>query len=204
MVLARDLAERQLKLTNDRFLLTGKQTDLAEKQHGLLRLQFYAEHRPRLVLKEVYFARADDFSTLVYELANTGGSKAKITGGFVAIDLVSNFRQFKAMAGYSLGRAFSAEINDGWVEPFTIGVPSPVQYRVTHPSGIFGAPALDSPSAMPEGIPESGVYFFGMLSYADGRGEEFGTVRGAVFRRKWDAQSGSFQRTEGPDHEYAD
>jgi hypothetical protein len=86
MALARNLAERQLDLAEKRFLLTGRQCDLAEKQHGLQRLQYIAEHRPRIRVRSIGLARSP--AGLLFQgernvkgglvLVNAGASDAKI------------------------------------------------------------------------------------------------------------------------------
>ena len=53
-----DLAELQHDLTEKQFLLAGRQCDLAEKQYGLQRLQFLAEHRPRIKIRSVGLSKA--------------------------------------------------------------------------------------------------------------------------------------------------
>ena len=178
--------------------IQGLQADIAKKQHGLGRVQFFADHRPRVVLKDVFFSAAGRFDTLTFELANIGGSEAKVTGGFVAIGFVTDHRRFKSMAEGSLDSVDSANLQAGELRQFDRAVPSDVQYHMRFPNA---ARILNVDNPRP---PLGKLYFFGSLLYVDGRGEEFGIVRMSVFRREWRPEEGAFCRTNNPDHEYAD
>jgi hypothetical protein len=85
MALARALTEKTLDLEERQFLLAGKQTDLAEKQHGLQREQYLAEHRPRLRIRSVGVvqpigrnALSDQILRGSLVLVNIGASEATI------------------------------------------------------------------------------------------------------------------------------
>jgi hypothetical protein len=193
------LVTQQTDLTERQFLLTGLQADILEKQKEIQRSQFFAAHRPKIVVKEVFFATDDNARALIYELANIGGSVGKITGGFVAVDELPDPdpRRFKTASGGALGELIGAEIKEGQVRHFSLTVPSNVGFSIMFPQSRRIRDA-DNPE------PRGEIYFFGMLSYVDARGEEFGTVRASVFRRQWNFENGIFRRTGNPDHEYAD
>jgi hypothetical protein len=175
-----------------------KQLDIISIQKDISRLQFFADHRPKLIVRDVFFSKPGQFDVLIFELANAGGSVARIIGGFVAVNFVSDQRQFKSPDGGSLCSILQAEIKDGQLRPFSVAVPDDVQFRLRWPESSR-LRSLDD--TMP---PAGDIYFFGILAYVDGRGEEYGTTRMSVFRRKWDKSEVAFCRTGGPDHEYAD
>jgi hypothetical protein len=177
--------------------IQGLQADITVKQHGVGLQQFFAEHRPRVVLKDVFFSAEGEFGTVTFELANIGGSEARVTGGFVAIGFVTDQRQFKSMTEGSLDSVDRARLEAGELRQFARDVPHEVQYHMRFPNA---ARMRDPGNPKPLGK----LYFFGSLLYVDGRGEEFGTVRMSVFRREWHPEEGAFCRTNNPDHEYAD
>ena len=197
------LAEKQLDLSEKQFLLTAKQADLSEKQHGLAREQFFAQHRPRLLLKDVFFERGQ-LERLTFELVNVGGSNAYIVGGFVAMGFVDDPRQFKDSREVDLDDLMNAQFSAGQLRQFSRPVPDEVQKQLTKMNMEDMFPDsqkivnLDSPNA--GGRP---VFFFGSILYADGRGEEFGVTRLSVMRRRLTKHL-TFERTGVPDHEYAD
>lgn len=188
------------------FAMLAQQVDTMEKQKGILREQFFAEHRPRLVLKDVYFSSAGDFNEVTFEFANVGGGTAIVTGGFIAFDFISDPRQFKNSDGRSLAPLDKRGFADGRPWPFAIRLDDKTQrglrYLITPPTyDVQTSVAVhEDPSAKPIGP----FYFFGIVYYTDGRGEEFGVTRASVFRRVWRPDTRSFHRTGDPDHEYAD
>ena len=190
-------ARRAATAAENQTNIIGLQTDILEKQKDIQRIQFFAEYRPRLSVRDVFFPQAD-FENLMFELTNTGGSPATVTGGFVAVDFVSDPLQFKIPSGFALGPILGTEIKDGQLCPFTIEVPPNVRLHLRFP-GLARIRIADNPQP-----PLGDLYFFGVLSYTDGRGAEFGANRITVFRRRWDGDERAFYRTIGPDKEYAD
>jgi hypothetical protein len=77
---SQDLAEKQ-------FLLEGRRADLAEKQHGLLRLQFLATNRPELVIREVFWTKllADGTDVVSFTLINRGQSRGRVVEGAIEV-----------------------------------------------------------------------------------------------------------------------
>jgi hypothetical protein len=55
---ANTLGEKNFDLAEKQFLLAGQECDLAGKQHGLQRLQWLAEHRPRIRIRSVAITHA--------------------------------------------------------------------------------------------------------------------------------------------------
>jgi len=188
------------------FAILAQQADTMEKQKGILREQFFAEHRPKLVLKDVYFSSADDFKEVTFEFANVGGGMAIVTGGFIAFDFIDDPRQFKNPTGRSLAPLDKRGFADGRPWPFAVRLNDKTQrslrYLITPPTyNVQTAMTVhEDPAAKPRGP----FYFFGVVYYTDGRGEEFGVTRASVFRRVWRPDTASFHRTGDPDHEYAD
>ena len=194
--LAADLAGKQMALS-------GRQTDLAEKQHGLGREQFFATHRPRLVLKDVFF----DEDNLVFELVNIGGSDAKIVGGFVVLAFVSDERRFKDAREGNRQGLDGAVFSAGQLRQFKGDVPAAIRDQLTRMATLAHFPdAARIRNADNPAPPMQDIYFFGAIQYVDGRGEEFGVTRLSAFRRLYviDGPLGGFKRTGNPDHEYAD
>jgi hypothetical protein len=72
--LAAESAEKQM-------LITGRQVDIVEKQHGVGRLQFFAMHRPKLIVRKIRLNpwRHGDGMSVSYTIANVGRSDAIIT-----------------------------------------------------------------------------------------------------------------------------
>ena len=80
MAKATDLAEKQ-------FLMAGAEADLAGKVHGLKRLQYLAEHRPRIEIRSVGLASSGKGGLLFHGghppkgslvIVNAGASEAKV------------------------------------------------------------------------------------------------------------------------------
>lgn len=169
----------------------GQQVEIARQQKELLRIEYYATHRPRLVVKDVYF---DNDNGLSFELANVGGSRCVITKGWAALGHVDDERWFKEREHAGLviegleGRTFDA----GELKRFTLsGAKEEINGQVLSPLSF-----LERNS--------SNLYFFGAFHYIDERGSEFGIERLGVFRRRWIPDNTRFRRTNGEDHEYFD
>ena len=184
-----------------------QQADILEKQKEIARLQFFAEHRPRLILKDVYFTQDRNYKELAFEISNVGGSAARIIDGFTYIGFVTDLREFKTKPSGSLPEIPQKAMGAGEIRTCQLTVPQSIQGSVSNSRFRIDFPDaarirnLDAP---PEPGPAVDLYFFGLLRYADQRGEEFGAIRACVFRREWDVKSSSFRRTNNPDHESSD
>lgn len=169
---------------------SGKQVEIARQQKDLLRYEYYAAHRPKLVVKDVYFNLDNDLS---FEIANVGASSCVITDGWVALGHVSDERLFKVrdQTGLIIHDLKGRDFDTGELKTMTLESVRDVAGEALSPIAF-----LDKGS--------SNLYFFGAFHYVDERGEEFGNVRLGVFRRRWIPEATSFRRTEGQDHEYSD
>jgi hypothetical protein len=123
-------------------------------------------------------------------LANAGGGEGLIIEGFIGVGFVDDFREFRIGA-----HAVNLDV------PITIG-PGHAELRaLTTPPNTSAVIAL----TMARGLGMRGdLSLYGRITYVDERGEEFGIRRVSVFRRTWNRESGRFERTGDPDHEYAD
>lgn len=181
---AAGLAEKQ-------FGILALQTDHIEKQKEIQRLDFFAEHRSKIVLKNVFFSMPGSFLEVTYELFNSGGSGARIIDGFFGIDYVDDERDF-IFGGNRAQRLFGEDIS--------VGVALP-HLRAIAVSEMLAA-SLEATNA--RSASTYPIYFYGRVVYIDERGEEFSPKRMAVFRRRFTSDHMGFERTENPDHEYSD
>lgn len=172
--------ERSIKTAEAQTALMGFQSDILVAQKELSRLQFFGEHRPRLVLKDVFFHYPDNHGEVLFEIANIGGSDATIIDGFTSLNYVRDPRNFKSQDEGSLDGLKGCKLGAGELKEFTRALPGTTQQ---------------------DGI----LHFFGVILYVDGRGEEFGITRRSVFRRIYDNKIKGFRRIpDNPDAEYAD
>lgn len=201
------LAEQTVALAGQQVALEGLQTDVLEKQKEIARQQYLAEHRPKLVLKDVFFSGDTEFGEVSFEIANSGGVIASITGGFIALDFVADPREFKAFEGRSLEPLDKhTGFLPGAPRPFAIRTRPLMQQQLATMRETLPFPDVRE-AARRDGAPSwpgRPLYFFGIIYYTDERGQEFGVTRASVFRRRWNPEIGSFERTGNPDHEYAD
>jgi hypothetical protein len=178
--------------------LLGAQADLLEKQHGLARLQYFSEHRPKLKVQDAYLS--NDGTAVIYELVNVGGSEATITAGFVAADIVTDQRRFKDTMAGNLDGIENAKIAAGELRLFSRPLTPNLSMLLRFPSVSRLADPADPAS---QGGHADAIYLFGALVYVDVRGSEFGVERLAVFRRIWSSKRSMFVRTGDPDHEFS-
>jgi hypothetical protein len=190
----------------DQLKLAAGQLDAAEKQRGVMREQFFADHRPRLILRDVFFTFPDNYDNLTFEISNIGESVAIITTGFVHLGFVQDPRDFKSSVGKTLGPLIHAGFKPGQLRPLGIGVDSNTTQSLEVLKSVTGDAVRAKAIRRYKGghVPSGHLYFYGMVRYVDGRGEEFGTEHLAVFRRRWSPDAGLFLRTSGEDDEYSD
>jgi hypothetical protein len=185
-------AERMARAADYQYQFAGKQVDIAEAQKTIERLQYYAQHRPKFVLKEVFMTEPGQWNELTYELVNSGGSEGFTTGGFVGIGFVSDFREFRIQGPQAISIATNVMIPPGGSFLTLHYIPGTLAQSMRV--------AFEKRSEM-----KAPLYFFGRIFYIDGRREAGGgIVRQAVFRRCWRAADNSFHRTGDDDHEYSD
>jgi hypothetical protein len=180
--------------------IAERQAVLLDQQKEIQRQQFFAEHRPRLVLRDVYLPGHHD--AVSFELSNIGGTAARIVGGFVAFTQVAEERDFKDPKMWAPGTAANATVAPGEMAVFTCNAGPGVATTLRYPD-MQRIRSLDDPEP-PKAIGHT--YFFGIIKYVDERGgpADGGVVRSTVFRRLFHQGDQRFLRTENPDHEYAD
>jgi hypothetical protein len=202
---AAEFAAQTVILAEQQTALEGLQSDILAKQTELGRLQFFAEHRPTLVLKDVYFSSADDFTEVTFEMVNVGQSLAMISGGFLGLDFVSDPRQFKVATGRNLEPLDNNGFKAGQFRPFAIRTTDETQRRLDYLKKSAESENARVAETFYNEVnkPPGPFYFFGMIYYTDEREAEFGSTYLSVFRRKWEPSTGAFDRT-GPWDEYAD
>jgi hypothetical protein len=143
-----------------------------------------------LVLKDAFFNIDGEFT---FEIVNIGGVSATIFDGWVALGVVDDERWFKIPNhGEDVLERLSGRIfNAGEFKSITIKNTSEIAVKLMAPNA-FRDSDVDR------------YFFYGAFTYVDERGEEFGTMRLAVIRRKWNSVLEKFQRTGNNDHEYSD
>lgn len=158
------------------------------RQIALSREAFIASHRPRIILRNVVRIKEGELK-LLYELVNTGGSKATVVKSWVTLEFCdpAEVRNLRCDKHTDLGTAL---FEAGQLREFTC----PVDYDLRWPMYMEGQ------GQRPGRDPVGRLYFAGCLTYQD----ESGNIRRTVFRRIFDHESKSFVRTSNPDHEYAD
>jgi hypothetical protein len=175
----------------------GVQNDIARAQQGLANAQYFSTHRPRVVIKNVFFADGSDRLVLSIDIANTGGTKATIVGSWFCLASVIGEQGFRRQDVGGLRGIDGMLFGESQIQNIMRQTPEKVAEYISRAGfeGLFP----DDPSD-----PRGKLYFFGAIRYVDERGEELGITRLSVFRRRWDGLSASFKRTGNRDHEYAD
>ena len=168
-----------------------RQTEIIEKQKELQRLEYYATHRPRLVVKTA-FLTLDGAPSLT--IANIGGMSATITDGWAALGHIDDERWFQQLGPD--GSYVTADLSGKSV---AAGEVIAVEFENVADVALemIGATAG-------LGLSIDRLFLFGRFQYVDDRSEEFGVKRLAVFRRWWSVADRAFVRTGNPDHEYSD
>lgn len=183
----------------------GQQTEIARQQKQILRLEHYATHRPILVIKDVFIPRAGETEPRVtYEIVNKGGSEAKILDGFVAVDFVTDERDFKNPNGRSAGATFEEIFAPGTLKQFSTVIPNDADAFLSRLIGYNYFPELKRIRDDDHVSFDRDLFFFGFLQYCDDRGGEERNEYLAVFRRVWSKVNSRFERTGNPDHEYSE
>jgi len=154
------------------------QYDLLEKQIALARDEFNATHRPRLVVREVYW-EPDNSGAVTYILGNEGSSSAKMVEHHVEFgrtdDRPITPSGMNITDDWTLARGRSESLT------FTIGENG--QFEL----GAFQEGGLES------------VKFQGLFIYSD----KSGNLYRSVFKRVCRKGGTAFSRTGNPDDEYS-
>lgn len=181
----------QLRYSKQQRDIIAAQSDILEKQKEIARIQYFSEHRPKLI---VAFVRRMPFDAGVasdtqpikvqFAVINTGSSDANFVGGRVKLEwqLEEDIPNPDDLTGQDLNlRAWFA------------------------PSGrdrAVAATGQDGGFQEANGAEDAGKYLFlmGWIIYADGRGVEFGNVRTTYFCLRYDSQRELFRPyTDIPD-----
>jgi len=157
------LAERQ-------FLLTARQADLAEKQHGLARLQHIATHRPRLKIRSVVINSENSDVPMIQSgcyiigslvVTNSGATEARI--------LDSGYRFFWSNAGLPMQPPLDGEETKALLVPQDPLAPYESRWIEIKSHTPFGEEADRLGWGV---ITEVTVYLMGFIRYADIEGAE--------------------------------
>jgi hypothetical protein len=194
-----DTAEKQLAIQ-------GMQTDVLNVQKDVARDQFFAQHRPHLVVKDVYFSSADIFDEVTIEMVNAGQSLAMVTGGYVGLDFISDQREFKEGNGRDLGPLRNGGFKAGQFRPFGFRVSEVLQAKLRYLQN-GGSYDPTTSTMVRDDVAQNikgSFHVFGIIYYTDARGEEaYSPTYVSVFRRIWNRSLGAFERTGAWD-EYAE
>jgi hypothetical protein len=197
MAKATDLAEKQ-------FLMAGAQADLAAKVHGLERLQYLAEHRPRMAIRSVALASSGKGGFLFHGgfapkgslvIVNTGASEAKV--------LNTEYRFFWSNTGLPM----VPPLGEGQTRPLLADVPHTM---AGHESCLVAIEAdnvltADVAQSLSRGVPWK-LYLMGAIHYQDADLKErwMGFCREYRAPETVGAGEGRFVPVDNPDYEYVD
>lgn len=179
---ATQIAERQMKIT-------ALQTDIIAKQHEVGRQQFFAVHRPRLVVREAAVVNIHPYAAVQFTIANVGASAARI------IESAAEFRIGTNLIAIDPPPSEN-QVEEAVVEPggyITHGVVS----DITGLSLRLAAADLDSSYWERE----EAMILRGFLVYLD---DVTKVRRRTAFWRIYDPKNARFKIVDDPDREYAD
>jgi hypothetical protein len=171
-------------ITQKQMLISGRQTDIIEKQHAVGRMQFISTHRPRLKVRYFRIINTSKEQAIIrFTIVNVGGSDAKLIG--------------------SLGLA----------KFFAVGIPPAPVYlggkelveprRFKAGATDEGAIVFDIPTETSIGEMASAhraLYVYGYLVYEDA----LENTRTTAFCRRYDTALDRFSPVKDPDYEYED
>jgi hypothetical protein len=176
-----ETTKRGMDLREKQFALAADQHELAGKQHGLQRLQFYAHYRPELNIQFIRLLPWDTGNILEqsklgveFTIINKGGSEANVTGSSVRLV---------------------------WLRTSEIPTPHEMKGRDVIPHRRFLVGATDrvtmwtgtgDDDVEPPQTGGDALYLMGWVVYVDGRGEEFGSTRTTYFLRQYDRGTEKF------------
>ena len=191
-------AKRAADLADTQIALAIRQTDLAEKQHGLERLHYLGAHPPNVVLRDVYFddmadnALVSDGRGVSFLLVNSGATEARIIESWVLLEWRQPNTKVRNMLSAGHDDLHHPILAGG--EPRYFSAEAPPEFSLYE---MFG-PNITRMSN--DTLERSGeLHFSGCLLYEDFDGKRYRSV----FRRIFDHKRGGFYRTNDPDDEYA-
>lgn len=194
-----DLAQKQ-------FLMEGKQADLAERQHGLARLQFIAANRPIIEIRSVALQASGKGGKLFHRggpikgslvIRNMGGSDAKI--------LEAEYRFYSSSDGLPM----VPPLQKGTTKSLFPNLPEIVVAHGSHEAPVEGEPlygeAVDHIDMDPRNSQGWKVWVLGAIRYSDISENErwMGFCREYVPTNR-DVGEGRFVAVTNTDYEYQD
>jgi hypothetical protein len=190
MKLARVLADKNFDLSEKQFLLAGRQCDLAEKQHGLQRVQFFATHPPNLIVRKINLGtyRGGDPLSVTYVVANVGASDAVIIEHSTLIAI-----EQEKFDGTAPNLPYRSTVKN------TLVVGSVIKPG-DHIGVMSGPTTFKYDERWQIEKPPFRPIFIGCVRYEDGLGNK----RRTEFHRSYDRVTGRFSVSQDPDEEYTD
>jgi hypothetical protein len=179
--LSADISEKQM-------LISGRQTDIQEKQHAVGRLQFFASHRPRLIVRGISFTEQDGLVAgkrlkIQIPIVNQGNTDAIVRTIAAKTFLVSRLERI------NVGGDFHT-IDTSGLAPLSSGTNARVGILTDQafgPEDIFG-------------IQQKTRFLLcvGFVQYRD----ESGGLRATGFMRCLQHESGRFTPIDDPEYEF--
>jgi len=207
---ADNASRRVLNLSEKQFLLEGRQADLAEKQHGLARLQHISLNRPIIEIRSVGLANSGIGAILFLPGFPVRGSLViRNAGGSDAIILETEYRFFWSHHGLPMvpplqgqPTAQTSPLIAAEEIPFTL-IPHASHLVSVESSEVLGGDAVTIDNAPM--TQRTKLWILGSIRYADSAGNE----RWMGFCREYvpaeaGAGEGSFLPIRSPDYEYQD
>lgn len=168
--------------------IAKKQAEISSNQVSLQKAQFIRDHRPKLIVRNIFFAQGGpDGDAFCYSLINVGGSKATLVESIVIAEIMEdkNARPYSSVGHNQLGAVtFEAGERRDFTLPDKIDAGLHVRFGKNIDKS-FGSPIRT-------------LYISGSFCYMD----EMLTARESTFVRRY--KDGVFERTGNSDHEYCD
>jgi hypothetical protein len=172
-------------VTQKQMLLTGRQTDIIEKQHAVGRMQFISTHRPKLKVRYFRIINTSDEQAMIrFTIVNVGGSDAKLISSLGLAEFLTFNNQ--PVPNYLGGSAI-------------IEAPKTFQPGATEEGTILLN--KQSPDIVLEMLArEKALHAFGHISYVD----ILDNMRTTAFCRRYIVGRERFDILDDPDYEYED
>jgi len=177
------LTARQVDLAEKQFLMEGKQADLAERQHGLQRIQFFATHRPRLRIRNIRPKFRDGEPITIHcTVTNIGETNARLEAQEI---ILSVFPDRSVQGFQSPIRLLASDLVAGQSEVFLTEKGTSFVYSQ--------AWSMDQPHGGP-------VLIRGSFLYLD----DNNIARRMGFSRQYNPTTGRFDMIDSHEDEYED
>lgn len=112
----KDSTDKLWNAGKSQIALIGRQTDLAEKQHGLAREEYFASHRPRIMLRRMGTVLVTEQPTTVFfTIVNTGETTIKNCAWNGQMLLLKRAGKIHTVIGFPLNGM------DSYNEPLRVG-----------------------------------------------------------------------------------